>query len=558
MTLSELQKKISEHGLDALIVTRNNMFLGQDILPEENNVMSLTGFTGSAGNLIVFQHKAILFVDGRYEIQAAHEVNSKDVEIICTHESLATWFQNNITDNLRIGYNSWCHTINEVDYWARSLKKLTFVEANDILPSLPFPKECEIFEHDIEFAGISMDEKVSQMARFIGQGKCDAYFISACDSVSWLLNLRSSCLPDTPILRAFALINSLGEVSLFTSDFTKLGEELKTFAGKTIGVAFNQTPKAVYNLMKANNIWVENLANPIQNWKAVKNPVEISNLQKSHCRDAVAVCRLIHWLENNWQGKTELDIVQKLYDYRKQGKNFFSNSFETIAGFAANGAIVHYCPSPLTNRELEAGSLILLDSGAQYFDGTTDITRTVAIGKPDEKMIADNTMVLKAHVNLSSAVFPAGTAGQTLDILARGELWRQGKDYNHGTGHGVGFFLNVHEGPQSISSRNSQAPLQAGMITSIEPGYYLESHYGIRIENLVRIVEASFPESSATMLKFEPLTLVPLDKRLINKYLLTQKETEWVNNYHQTVYSRISPLLEPELQNWLKEACSPL
>lgn len=557
MILADFQKLIKEKGYDAFIVTRNNMFLGQDILPEENKLRALTGFSGSAGNLLVFPDRAVLFVDGRYELQAAREVDAAKIEVVVTRESIATWLQNNVFENLKIAYNPWCHSVGETDYWNRILKRFNFVEDKENLLGIrPADKECNIFEHDVRFAGISMDEKISMLTPYIQKNKCDAYFLAACDSVSWLLNLRSNCLPDTPILRAFALISAQGEVSLFANDFTKLREELANYNGKTIGMAYNNTPRAVFSLMKEQNIWVENVANPILNWKAVKNPVELDNVRQAHRRDAVAVCSFLHWLEQNAAGKTELDIVEKLYAFRKQGQNFFSNSFETIAGFAENGAVIHYQPTEETNLTLKDGSLLLLDSGAQYYDGTTDITRTVAVGTPSREMADDFTTVLKAHISLSSALFPEGTSGQTLDVLSRSLLWRQGKDYNHGTGHGVGFFLNVHEGPQSISSRSSQTPLQPGMIVSIEPGYYRAGHYGIRIENLVEIQTAG---TETPMLCFRPLTLVPLDKRLINKYLLTEQETAWVNDYHSRVWTEISPLLDNQnVRNWLKDACTPL
>ena len=557
MTLSEFQNLIKEKGYDAYIVTRNNMFLGQDILPEENRLRELTGFSGSAGNLLVFPDRAVLFVDGRYELQAAREVDAEKIQVVVTRETIATWLQNNIFDNLKIGYNAWCHSVSETDYWNRVLKRFNFIEDKENLLNIrPSDKKCEIFEHDVKYAGVSMDEKISMLVPYIQKNKCDAYFLSACDSVSWLLNLRSDCLPDTPILRAFALISADGEVSLFANDFSKLGEELAKYNGKNIGMAYNNTPRAVFSLMKEQNIWIENLANPILLWKAVKNPVELDNLRKAHRRDAVALCRFLHWLDHNWQNKTELDVVEKLHDFRRRGENFFSNSFETIAGFAQNGAVVHYQPSQATNLPLSNGSLLLLDSGAQYYDGTTDITRTIAIGTPTQDMIDDFTFVLKAHIALASAVFPEGTSGQALDILARSQLWQRGKDYNHGTGHGVGFFLNVHEGPQNISSRSSQTPFQPGMVTSVEPGYYKENCYGIRIENLVETIDAGF---ETPMFCFRPLTLIPLDKRLMNKYLLTEQEIEWVNGYHRRVWTEISPLLEnAELQSWLKKACAPL
>ena len=271
-----------------------------------------------------------------------------------------------------------------------------------------------------------------------------------------------------------------------------------------------------------------------------------------------SVIKFLYWLEHNWQGCNELDVVRKLHEFRAAEELFYSNSFETIAAFGPDGAIVHYQPTPQTNRELTADSVLLLDSGAQYYDGTTDITRTIAIGSP-EKEIADSfTQVLKAHIAVASACFPENASGCALDGLARAQLWNFGKDYNHGTGHGVGCFLNVHEGPHSLSARNTGVPLKSGMISSIEPGYYKEGAYGIRIENLACIVNADNEEFPLPMLKFEPLTLVPIDKRLINKYLLNHHETAWLNQYHRRVFEEISPLLEPELQQWLEKACAPL
>lgn len=559
MTLAELQKSLIKFNLDAYIVTRNNMFLGQDILPEENKVREFCGFSGSAGNMIVFRDKAFLFVDGRYELQAQMEVDASDIAVVCTRESLATWMQNNLAEPCTIAYDPWCHSVSEVDYWNRSLKRHTFVEdGRRLLGSRLSAKECEIFEHDIRFAGISMDEKISYLTEFMQKSKLDAFFISECDAVSWLLNLRSDCLPDTPIIRAFALVDKSGEVSLFTNDFKKIEVELAAYKGLNIGLTYNQTPRQIQSIMKNHKIWMSNIPDPIQLWKAVKNPIEISGFKNAHRRDAVAVIKFLYWLGHNWQGCNELDVVRKLHEFRAAGELFYSNSFETIAAFGPDGAIVHYQPTPQTNRELTADSVLLLDSGAQYYDGTTDITRTIAIGSP-EKEIADSfTQVLKAHIAVASACFPENASGCALDGLARAQLWNFGKDYNHGTGHGVGCFLNVHEGPHSLSARNTGVPLKSGMISSIEPGYYKEGAYGIRIENLACIVNADNEEFPLPMLKFEPLTLVPIDKRLINKYLLNHHETAWLNQYHRRVFEEISPLLEPELQQWLEKACTPL
>ena len=291
-----------------------------------------------------------------------------------------------------------------------------------------------------------------------------------------------------------------------------------------------------------------------QELKATKNQTELTGIRQAHLRDGVAVTKFLCWLDKNWQGKTELDIVERLHQFRAKGELFFSESFTTIAAGGANGAIVHYHPTTKTNAPLSKDSLLLLDSGAQYLDGTTDVTRTIALGNPNQQMAEDFTLVLKSHIALNTAHFPLGTTGHELDAIARAPLWISGQDYNHGTGHGVGCFLNVHEGPQRISHKGNDYPLQAQMITSIEPGIYKEGQYGIRIENLVEIV----PAATAGYLQFANLTLIPIDKRLINKYLLSEDEINWLNDYHQRVEQALSPHLSPAEKQWLQEACSPL
>ena len=542
MKLSQLQKSLQERKIDACIITRNNRFIGQDILPEENRIQQLCGFDGSAGKMIILQDKAYLFTDGRYALQAPQQTADSGVEVIITNgESLGSWMQKNLNSSpIHIAYNPWCHTVSEIDYWKRILHNIKFIEDETLLSdSLLNTKECNIFEHKIEYAGITMDEKISMLTKFMQEKKLDAYMLTACDSVSWLLNLRSDCLNDSPIIRAFAFINANGEVSLFTNDMNKLEYELKKYPHSNIGMDCKHSPSALFRLMKKHKIHIDNIFDPIQTWKACKNPIEISNLKQAHLRDGLAITRFLIWLEQNYQNKTELDIVKKLNELRQRGENYFSNSFDTIAGFGANGAIVHYRPSPETNKTLQSGSLLLLDSGAQYFDGTTDITRTIALGTPTADMIHNYTLVLKSHIALASAYFPPETNGIALDAIARAPLWKHGKDYAHGTGHGVGFFLNVHEGPCSISSRNNHSPLKANMVTSIEPGYYKENNYGIRIENLALVININNEDFEQPRLGFEPLTLVPLDKKLIDKYLLNQDELDWLNNYHQLVLKHL-------------------
>ena len=554
MTISEIQDKLKKENINSLIVTRNNMFLGQDILEEENQLKALTGFSGSAGNLLICQDKSFLFVDGRYDLQAQKEVTDTNIEIVCTKDTIATWMSKNLASNTKIAYNSWCHTTSEVDYWFRRLKKFSFIESNDIfLNPIISDKEADIFEHEVEFCGIDRDEKISLFTKFMSENNLDAFLITSCDCLSWLLNLRSNIIPNTPILRAYGLIDKKGEISLFTKDFDTLDEEFSKYKSKRIGVTFNQAPKKIYYLLKKHNIWVDNLGNPIQNWKAVKNEVELSNIRNAHIKDGVSITNFLFWLSKNAPKTTELDVVEKIAELKKGNEHFYSNSFNTIAAYAENGAIVHYCPTKETNKTLENGSLLLIDTGSQYFDGTTDISRTIAIGKPSQEMVDDFTTVLKAHISLANAYFPLNTSGQTIDAICRHKLWSKGLDYSHGTGHGVGFFASVHEGPQSISSKSS-APIKENMIMSIEPGCYKENKYGIRIENLVQTTSTEYPE----MLKFDTLSLAPIDKTLINKSALDNEEIKWINDYHKKVFSILQNKLDKATSAWLKKSCSPL
>lgn len=553
-TIAEIQKQLISSNFDAYIITRNNLFLGQDILNEENKIYELTGFDGSAGNLIVFRDKAVLLVDGRYDIQAKNQTDKNVITVVCTRESIGSWIQNNIENPTRFLYNSWCHSISEVDFWKRSLSNHDFVDdKSDLLGKRIIKADADIFELEEQFCGISSEEKISYLTKFINDNKLDAYLICECDCVSWLMNLRSNLIKNTPIIRAFALVSAKGDVSLFINDFSTLSDELDNYKGKKIGITYNRTPKKIQFLMKDKRIWINNINNPIIDWKSQKNPVELAGIKKAHIRDGLAVCKLLHYIETTQEQLDELTIVDKLYEYRKQGENFYSESFETIAGFASNGAIIHYKPNEKTNKKIKGNSLLLLDSGAQYFDGTTDITRTIPIGKPTAEMIQNYTQVLKAHIAVASALFPQDTVGSAPDTLARAKLWQLGQDYAHGTGHGIGHFLGVHEGPQSLSSKNN-IPLKENMIVSIEPGFYLENEYGIRLENLV-IIEKTSTLYSENMLKFTPLTLVPFDNRLIKKDMLNESEINWLNNYHKFVLETISPLCDKELKNWLQKFC---
>ena len=573
MKLDEIRTVLVRKKLDAYILTRNNMFTGQDILPEENRLQTLTGFTGSAGRLLIrpLGNSSILFVDGRYELQAAAEV-PPDITVNCTAKgpSFTQWLQDNLPPASKIGFNPWCLTIRETEHLQTALPACRFVPFSQIEDNrLLSPETFQVFSHDIEFCGISAEEKLSQILEDMTARRLDALLITAADSVSWLTNLRSRCLPDTPVLRAYVLISAGGNISLFADnlDFSQISpqglnvfplsaleKELKSCRKKRLGTDTSSAPYQIKLIAEKHKIGLINTPDACARLKCVKNPVELQGMRNAHLRDGAAVTSFLCWLEQHWPETDELGVVAKLHEYRCRQQNFFSESFDTIAGFGSNGAIVHYQPRPQTNRKLSSGSLLLLDSGAQYLDGTTDTTRTIALGTPSPEQIDDYTRVLQAHIALSTAIFPEKTTGRALDALAREPLWRHGLDYAHGTGHGVGCFLNVHEGPVGISTTYSDTPLQAGMITSIEPGYYKAGHYGIRIENLVEVI----PTGRKGFLAFSPLTLIPYDRRLINKSLLSPEELDWLNHYHRHVKQSLSPLLPPDERQWLEQACTPL
>lgn len=559
MKIKDIQRQTD---IDALIICRNNQFLGQDILPSENKIAELTGFDGSAGKLVITKENAFLFVDGRYEIQSKLQTNAEEVTVIVENQNYN--FRNWIKENLkksRIGYNPWQVSISTFKDWKKLLPDASLIAFPEIIKT----PRATAFEHKIEFAGISSEEKITKC---ITQSSADAIFIGAADNVSWLTNLRSNALPETPIIRAFALLSAEGEVVLFADNLilptncsikkyplSKLEQIFKTLSGKKINADFKYTPNIIFDICKKYQINIINTPDVCTFEKAQKNPVEIQGIINAHIRDGVALCKFLHRLDKNKKDLTEIDVVKKLYSFRKKQQFFHSVSFATIAGAGSNSAIIHYHPTKDNHSKIINNSVLLLDSGGQYFDGTTDVTRTIAVGTPTSDMKQKFTMVLKAHIALSSQKFPQNTSGIRLDAICRSILWNCGLDYNHGTGHGVGCFLNVHEGPQSMSVSSSSYPLKPNMVLSIEPGYYKENEFGIRIENLVYVTE---DENNNGFLKFKPLTLAPIDFRLIDEYLLDNGEKEWINRYHNTVYSIISPLLNKAEQKWLEKACSPL
>ncbi len=560
MILADLRKKMQLLGVEAYLVSHGNCFIGQeDILPQEHKLHKICGFSGSAGALLITAQKAYLFVDGRYELQALKETDATEITVVNRLPTLNEICRFAEEINVRrIGYDEWCYSVAEIAETGAKYPQTETVKVGNLLDEQPQPV-VEAMERKEEFSGCSATEKCRIFAKFIQDNGADYMLITSADCVSWLLNLYARDLPYSPIVRAYALLDCKGKVRLF-GNLKAENFEVKPLAEITTYLQNSGKVKVLYNaasmpqaLKNIPVIWQET-SDVITIAKAVKNAVELQGMINCHIRDGVAVVKFLSWLENNRQGKTELDVVAKLHELRAAQKMFFSESFGTIAAAAENAAIVHYQPSASSNARLKENNLLLLDSGGQYYDGTTDITRTVAIGEPTAEMKRDFTVVLQAHIALATAKFPYGTTGERLDVLARHKLWNYGLDYKHGTGHGVACFGNVHEGPVYIANRSSAYGFRENMVTSVEPGYYKAESYGIRIENLVYTVKSA----DTGFLEFRYLTKVPIDKRLIDKYMLSRGERAWLNNYHKDVYESLVAYLNEDEIYWLKKACSPL
>ena len=558
MDIKSIQRELKSAKLTGQIFTLGNLFIGEDILPEENRIYELTKFSGSYAILFITQNKAFLFVDGRYELQAKKEVNPRQIEIIKLSEiSFLGWLKKNYGNiQTKIRYNPWIMSINDLNRYEQILPKAMFIPTTNP-DKLLSTKKAKVFPHQKKFTGATTKDKLTTLVKYIKQHNLDAFLVTSAANASWLLNLRSNALPFSPLFRAYVLVEKTGTYKIFAenTDYTQTlpFSQLMTLLPKynKLGADFTTTPAIIMNI--APN--VKHLVDSITIEKSIKNTVELKGIRNAHLRDGVALSKFIYWLSKNYKGKTEADVAEKLLTFRKKELNFFSESFATIAGCGKNTAIVHYHAPEKNSAILKKNSVLLLDSGGQYFDGTTDVTRTIALGEPSTDMIEKNTLVLKAHIALASAIFHQKTSGNELDLIARQPLLKQGLDYEHGTGHGVGFFSDVHEGPQRISIHAKQsAPLEKGMVTSIEPGYYKENAFGIRIENLYYVKQTKNPK----FLNFEVLTLVPIDKKLINKYLLTPEEINWLNRYHRQVFLSLKKHLSKQELTWLKDVCAPL
>ena len=619
-----LQACLKAQGLDGYLLNRSDEYLGEYVARADERLWYITGFSGSAGLLLVTRKKAFLFVDGRYRLQAPDQTDSSIVSCQnLTMAEIAATARAHLPKKARLGYDPGQFSIASRRRLAAALNEKAKNEketkngkaawqgqlvpvspnlvdrfwtenkqTNQSDPVRPPAPTGLVRPQPLRYAGESPREKCSRMAALLKEKQARYLVISAPDLICWLLNIRGNDVPNCPLVHARAILSSDGKVSWFVAKeklallkpsdlpdnvtvrplerFFKILKKIAAESSKKssaknpfIWLDPRQTPDSVFKALSDNKARILEASDPCELARALKNTAEQKGMVNAHLRDGGAMIRFLYWLDQEVAARrypSELDIDSRLIKERGKEKLFRGPSFDTIAGSGPNGAIVHYRATAENHRSLKAGELLLVDSGGQYQDGTTDITRTIAIGRPTSAMRQDYTRVLKGHIALASQIFPGGTSGSQLDCLARSALWKAGLDYAHGTGHGVGAYLNVHEGPQSISHGAGDIALQPGMVLSNEPGLYRTGHYGIRIENLVLVQGEKFAgaDDQKPFLSFKTLTLVPFERRLIDKRLLNREEIDWINQYHQRIMKAHQNYLEKSCLHWLEQACALL
>ncbi len=596
--LDAFRGELGRLGLAGFIVPRGDEHQGEYVAKGSERLAWLTGFGGSAGSAVVLGNRAALFIDGRYTLQARSEVDADLFNFRpYPKETPAGWIEENLNPHeetgIKFGYDPWLHTPNQAARLRSACEKcgavLSAVDANPIdtlWRDRPAPPLSPARPLGVEFSGEASTGKRLRIAKIVAAKKAGAMVLSAPDSIAWLLNLRGGDVPYTPLMLAFAVLHKDGALDLFTDPRKltleargHLGGDVRPAPSADFGPALDAlgrrksavlidpagVPDWVASRLKAAGARPVHGTDPCAMAKAVKNETELNGTAQAHRRDGAALTRFLAWLSRaaTGGGLGEIAAAQKLDALRADGDRFRGPSFPTISAAGPNAAVVHYRAKPGTEGTLEDGGLYLVDSGGQYLDGTTDVTRTVAIGRPSAEMRDRFTRVLKGHIALAGARFPKGTTGSQLDALARRALWEAGLDYDHGTGHGVGCYLGVHEGPQRISKRPEATALEPGMVLSIEPGYYKSGSYGIRIENLVAVVSRPAPKGAEhDLYGFEALTLAPIDRSLIATEMLTKGEIDWIDAYHARVREALAPLLcgdeDGDASAWLEKATLPL
>jgi Xaa-Pro aminopeptidase len=587
--VAALRAELKRRGVDGFIVPHADRHQSEYLPPSEERLAWLTGFTGSAGNAVILADRAVLFTDGRYILQAREQTDPSLFTIEhMVEKPLGEWLEHNLPAGAKLGYDPWLHTTGNIEKLgkacATAAAMLVAMEPNPIdaiWKDRPPPPLGAVVLHDVRYAGEDASAKLARIRDELKKLRADTLVVSDPPALAWAFNIRGADVTHVPVALDFAIIGIEGRPAVYL-DGRKLTNEtrhaleqiadvrepaafvsdLEAHAAGKNRVRLDQATAAdalVRIVMQGGGLPLRG-PDPIAGMKAVKNAAEIEGARAAHLRDGAALTKFLAWFDREAPGGklTEIDAVEALESFRREGGLLKDVSFSTIAGSGPNGAIVHYRVTRKTNRRISPGEIFLIDSGGQYQDGTTDVTRTVIVGEPTAEMRDRFTRVLKGHIAIACAVFPEGTTGAQLDSLARMDLWAAGLDFDHGTGHGVGSYLSVHEGPARISKLGT-APLKPGMILSNEPGYYKTGAYGIRIENLVLVVAAPQVEGAEKKLEaFETLTLAPIDRRLIDIKSLTPDEILWLDRYHGRVRAALTPLVDPPTKAWLDRATASL
>jgi Xaa-Pro aminopeptidase len=586
--LAAFREELARRKLTGFVIPRADQQQNEYVAPSEERLAWLTGFTGSAGMAVVLTQQAAVFVDGRYTLQAAKQVDHKawSVEPLVDPPP-ENWLARHVVAGDRLGFDPWLHTSAAVERLAAACAKagaeLIAVDTNpldSVWTERPPPPLAPAAIHGTQFSGEGEAEKLDRIRTEIAKLGVDALVLSDSHAVAWAFNIRGADVSHTPLPLSYALVPKDGRPTIFI-DHRKLSNSVRDHLEQTADVAEPDTlaPKLTALAQGGASIALDSLtaadalsrlivaaggkpvrgSDPVSLLKTVKNATEIEGTRQAHRRDAVALARFLAWIDREAPtgALTEIDAVEALETFRRDTGALKDVSFPTIAGTGPNGAIVHYRVTRKSNRRISPGDLLLIDSGAQYEDGTTDVTRTIAIGEPSAEMRDRFTRVLRGHIAIARAIFPDGTTGAQLDTLARQFLWQAGIDFEHGTGHGVGSYLSVHEGPARISKLGT-TPLKRGMILSNEPGYYKTDAYGIRIENLELVVGTEIAGAEKPVNAFETLTLAPIDRRLINLNMLSGDELDWISDYHARVRHAVRPHVDDATKAWLDEATAAL
>ena len=584
--LTQLRECMKKGGISAVIIPSSDPHQSEYPADRWKSREWISGFTGSAGVAVVTMEHAGLWTDARYFQIAEDELSGSEFELHKLRNQFDSeeiqWIKDNLPSGSKVGIDGYCFSIGQLNAHTKTLsdKGITIVDNIDYFstiwldrPSLPSEP---VYAHDIKFAGKDRATKIAEVRATMDEVGANYHLITTLDDIGWLLNLRGSDVTYNPVFIAYVLIEK-DKVKVFTSPDKFTSELNITLASENIDVVPYSTineylsniaedavllmDKSTCNcvLFKALKCSIVDSAMPSRRLKALKNEVEIEHTRQAMVQDGIALAKSFYWLEHTLEERTvsEVEFAGKLAEMRSQQDNYVGESFGAIVGYKSNGAIMHYRPEAGKCADIKMEGMLLVDSGGQYLNGTTDITRTFHLSEPTDEQIRHNTLVLKGMIELTKAKFPVGTSGRQLDTLARMHLWRHGLDFGHGTGHGVGFFMNVHEPPQGFSptaSLRGNTIHEPGMITSNEPGYYLEGAYGIRIENLVLTVEAD----EEGFLEHETLTLYPFEQNLIDETIMTSREKAWFNRYHHKCYEKIAPALTKEEQEWFKQKCKPL